>query len=167
MWPPSDARLKRRLDGGATRSTVAAAKTARTHALLYPSVRLPLHSSPRFLYALVSRLSLLMKPASTPVGLKCVGGGAHDPISSRGSVISMSCKGHTHTQRHITCSLISTGSLGFIGATAGVCRRNLTINQHVVHSGVTCQDNTLKNQKELKRGRGREGSGSNTVMADK
>lgn len=55
---------------------------------------------------------------------------------------------HTQeTQRHTTCSLITTGSLGFISLTAGVCRRKLTINQHIMHCGVTSQDKTLKNKR--------------------
>lgn len=103
--------------------------------------------------------SPLMKPWARhtikPLGLYCIVRRVHaTPFSVVEALLACrdkkqpSTHTHTHTQRHRTCSFIPTGSLGFISAMAGVCRRNLTINQHIIHSGVTCQDNTLKTKKD-------------------
>lgn len=50
-----------------------------------------------------------------------------------------------HTETDTQPAVSSPNRWDLFQPQSGLCRCNLTINQHVVHSGVTGQDNTLRN----------------------
>lgn len=89
------------------------------------------HNKPLGLHSIVRRVHTTPFPVVEPLLACC---DKRQPFTTT----------HTHTIQ--TCSFITTGSLGFISQTAGMCWHNVTVNQHIVHAGVTSQDNTLKNQ---------------------